>query len=753
MGALPVCAGQPDPVRILASSPLRFEPSADRPGAFVSAGLRYRFEFESNRAVLRTGESRAGFRFEGATRGTRLEGSARLRSTTNEFLGNDKSRWRRSVANYGRLEARDLYPGIDLVYYGQAGELEYDVVVKPGADPRKVRLRFDGVAPRIDAEGNLSAGFLSRRPVAWQLEPDGTRKPVSAGYRRNRDGTFGIALGSWDRRRELVFDPTLTLSYYVGGSSGQRALAVGHDASGFFYVAGETLSTDVTMIGDSIKSMLAGARDIFIAKIDPNAPAGNQVVYSTYLGGALDETFGGMVVSRFGFLYLTGSTKSTDFPLVNAVQPSLNGTSDAWVAWIDPAEGSGGLLFSTYLGGGADETARGIAVDALGRVFITGGSTSSDFPQIGAYQPISAGSSDAYLAGIDPASSTLFYSSYIGGSNWDEGYGVAVAPDGTVWIAGATFSFDFPIIAQSFQAGYGGDGDAFVAHFNPNVADKASILYTSYLGGSDIDAAKKILVDASGRLVVTGYTSSADFVVSRDAAQPLYAGGTDIFVSLLDPTRDRGAQLVYSTLVGGSLADVPFDMVADGAGNYYLTGFTASPDFPVTPNALSNKVSGGNSVFVLKVNPSRPGTAGIDFASHIASPGTQVGYGIDVDSTGTLYVAGSTSGGLFDSLGGVARATSTGNTDGFLLGLSLCSFDLPYRSEAFPSGGGSDTILLTVSGSCGWKSWVPVDWVTLAPGSGVGTASVLISVAPNTTGAPRNVTISIGPLSFQVSQN
>ncbi len=226
-------AATPDAARILATSPLRFEPG---PGAdsheFIVRGTRSHFVFEGSSAKVQAGGRTLRFDFAGADRNARLEGLEKLRSTTGIFFGNDPTKWRRGVPNYGRLQARGLYPGVDVVYYGNAGQLEYDLLIQPGADARRIRLAFQGSQPSLDRDGNLNAAFLLKRPVAYQIAANGARMPIASRFRRNRDGSYGFALGRYDHERELVIDPVVTLEQYFAGSSQDIGYAIDHDARG-----------------------------------------------------------------------------------------------------------------------------------------------------------------------------------------------------------------------------------------------------------------------------------------------------------------------------------------------------------------------------------------------------------------------------------------------------------------------------------------------------------------------------------------
>jgi len=674
-GAL-TAAATPDAARVLDTAPLRFEPAASgSSNEFVARGARFRFSFTGKEALFQTGEHDIRLRFEGAARDAHVEGIDALRSKTAVYAGKDPAKWRHAIPNYGRLQVRDLYPGVDLVYYGSAGELEYDLNVKPGTNPNLIRLRLKGGHARVDRDGNLVAGLIQKRPVAYQVGANGARVAVESRYRKNSDGTYGFALGSYDHGRELVIDPVLTLSTWLSGSGQDVIYAIGHDAKGFIYVAGQTFSSDLPLAGNSSQATFGGGTDIFMAKIDPNAAPGSQVVYATYVGGASNENFGGMAVGPKGDVYLTGSTISNDFPMVNAAQGSLAGTgaTDAFVVWIDSSQS---LAYSTLLGGTKAEAGQAITFDGTGRLYVTGDTVSDDFPASSGFQTGRAGTSqDAFFAIIDLSQSgaaTLQYATYLGGSGWDTGRGITVAADRTVWVVGQTFSGDFPTAGVAYQQGYADSGDGFVAHIDPN-ANK--LVYSTYLGGSDQDLARNVIVDSSGRVIVSGYTLSQNFPSTADALQPQYGGNTDAFVTILDPTitTGRAVQLIYSTFFGGGNEDVPFDMKRDTAGNIYLSGITLSAGLPATANAIQSGYDGSMDAFALKFNPAKPGKTGLQYFTYLGGSGLQVAYGIDFDASGNIYLAGFTSSPIFDAFFGPGKPSNHGNRDGFVIGFSTGS--------------------------------------------------------------------------------
>lgn len=745
-----------DTMDLLANQPVRFEPESSDNARFVARGLPSRLVLSGNGVTATTGDQPVALRFEGS-RPARLEGQNRLRSATNLIRGSDASLWRHGIPNFARVVAHNVYPGIDVAYYGAGGTLEYDLILRPGADPRQIRLRLEGPVPaRLDARGNLIGGLVHQRPVAYQVAADGTRDAVESRFRLTASGSFRFALGRYDRKRELIIDPQLTLSAYFGGSLAEAAVSVGHDRLGFLYVGGTTYSSDLPGTGNGFQTTLSGASDIFVAKIDPNAAAGAQVVYTTYIGGTGADTLHDMAVGADGTVYLTGSTTSADFPLGNAAQSALSGTSDGFVLWLDPTQsGAAALYYGTYLGGSGDDAGNGIAVEASGRILVTGQTTSTDLVTAGGYLASSSGSSDAFVAVIDTGASgagTLVYSTYLGGSGWDAGRGIAAAPDGTVWITGATYSADFPIAGAAYQSAFQGGGDAFITQINPNVAGGSSLVYSTYLGGSGTEEANKLFLDASGRVIVTGFTLSTDFPITAAAVQGHNAGAADAFVAMLDPaiTANPSAQLVYSTYLGGSDGDEGYAVTADAAGNVYVAGLTKSADFPVSPGALQTTSLGGPAGFVVRLNPARAGQA--DFSTYITSDGDQTAYGLEVDAKGTIYVAGFSTGPLLDLLGGATKTTDPGNPDAYLMGFQGCSLSAATLTAQFDAAGGTATIALTGTPGCAWTAASGTDWITVSPTSGAGSGQITLTAAPNRSGADRTAVVTVAGVSITVTQ-
>ena len=573
-------------------------------------------------------------------------GADPLPGIVNYFRGNDPSKWRTHVPIYARVQYQDVYPGIDLVYYGNPQQLEYDLVVGPGADPSQIRLRFAG-AQRVslNADGDLlvQAGdqvLLQSKPVAYQQLP-GERREVAAGFvLQGQEVSF--ALGSFDRSRPLVVDPVLSYSTYLGGSSSDSGNAIAVDAAGNAYVTGYTTSPDFPT-ANALQPNLGGQRttNAFVAKLTAD---GSALVYATYLGGSGGDTGSGIAVDATGNVYVTGTTGSVDFPTANALQPHYGGgDGDAFVAKL--ATDGSALLYYTYLGGSGTERGNGLGVDAAGNAYVTGATQSPDFPIANALQSVlrSSGNYNAFVAKLSADGTALVYSTYLGGSNLDRGLGIAVDGAGNAYVTGLALSLDFPTVKALQPACGGPNGNAFVAVFN---ADGSALVYATYLGGSgpDGDSGNGIAGDAAGNAYVTGFTTSADFPTVK-AVQPKLGGrgARNAFVAKLS---SDGSALVYATYLGGGTTylggrsgDTGSGIAVDAAGNAYVTGKVSTIDFP-TANPLQHSLgSADGNAFVAEL--SADGQA-LVYATYLGGSGSDSGNGIAVDAAGNAYVTGYT---------------------------------------------------------------------------------------------------------------
>jgi PKD repeat protein len=596
-----------------------------------------------------------------------------LPGTANYFTTKDPHKWRTAIPTYAKVKYRDVYPGVDVVYYGAQRQLEYDFVVAPGADPARIRLAVTGAnALSVDAAGDLvlqtaSGALRLHKPLIYQVR-DGARQEIAGGYVLFGKDRVGFRIATYDSQRPVVIDPVLSYATYLGGSSVvcdeygcsnnniDYGAGIAVDSAGNAYVTGFTISSDFPT-ANALQPALRGTTNAFVAKLNP---AGSALVYSTYLGGSNSDDGSSIAVDSAGNAYVTGTTSSGDFPTVNALQPALRGTADAFVAKLNPAGSA--LVYSTYLGGSNYEGSSGIAVDSAGNAYVTGTTFSFDFPTANALQSTLGGASDAFVAKID-AAGALVYSTYLGGAAaGDDGAGIAVDSAGNAYVTGSTRSSDFPT-TNALQSTLRGIQAAFVAKLN---AAGSALVYSTYLGGSNFctfyqscygDDGASIAVDSAGNAYVTGTTYSSDFPTAN-ALQPTLRGVRNVFVAKLNAA---GSALVYSTYLGGSgsnscdqygycyRGEYGAGIAVDTAGNAYVTGSTSSFDFP-TANALLPSLSGlGEDAFVAKLNAAGSALVystylgGSDCGEWYVNCYGDEGYGIAVDSAGNAYVTGFTS--------------------------------------------------------------------------------------------------------------
>ncbi len=633
----------------------------------------------------------------GGTINPEAAGLEQLPGNVNYFLGNDPKKWRTNVATYARVSFHEVYPGVDLSYYGNHRQLEYDFVVAPQADPDSITMSIEGATLSLDAQGNLiltntDKQIAFQKPVAYQ-DVDGVRREIPSSYSLKGANQFGFQISAYDRSRPLIIDPVLAYSTYLGGNGG---LAIAVDSGGNAYVTGLAGSTNFPTTPGAFQptdhANTSGgtyASNAFVAKLNPT---GSALVYATYLGGSANHnctqispcTNNGdqgisIAVDAAGNAYVTGSTTSSDFPTtLGAFQPTLHGLQNAFATKLN-SDGTG-LRYSTYLGGSNADWGFGIALDSQNNAYLTGATCSNDFPvtasafqltfqagsngEIGSQiRCVSNGfvsklSSNAVLSQLNlglPEPVSLAYSTYLGGASGDAAYGIAVDSQGNAYVAGTTYSFNFPVTPLAFQMSHQaptGAPNAFVSKLNPGGSGAQSLVYSTYLGGSGGELAYGIAVDSQDNAYVTGDTGSSNFPVTPMAFQTTYhPASCPAFVTKFNST---GTALVYSTYVGGSYCDFGYGIAVDGAGNAYVTGAAGSTDFPTTPDALQLTKSPGWDAFVTVLNST--GSA-LVYSTFLGGNGGAQGQGIALDNAGNAYVTGFTESTDFPTTPGAFQTT------------------------------------------------------------------------------------------------
>ena len=624
--------------------------------------IRHQLTRNSKPETRNFSESVVRMKLVGANADAEVVGLQELPGKVNYFKGNDSKKWRTNIPTYKRVEYNDVYPGINLVYYGNQGQLEYDFVVSPGASPSAIQLAFEGSEKvEIDTKGDLilkiaSGNLRLHKPLVYQ-EVAGVRREISAAFVLNpksKTGTelsrnienqklasVGFQLDAYESSKPLVIDPVLSYSTYLGGNGNEVGGTIAVDSSGSAYVLGATSSSNFPITPGVYHTFYRGDSDIFVTKLNSD---GSGLVYSTYIGGGTNEGGTAITVDSVGNAYVVGGTASGDFPTVNAFQNSFGGGSNNALFLKLNAQGSE-LLYSTYLGGnGGVDRGGGIAVDSSGNAYISGRAESTNFPTTpGAFQTTYGGALDVFVAKIDPSqvgAASLIYSTYLGGSGTEADSSIAVDSFGNAYVTGFTTSTNFPTV-NGFQSILGGHDD-FVTKIN---SGGSALLYSTYLGGSGSETGDGggIAVDSSGNIYVAGCTGSPDFP-TKNALQPVYGGGTnDAYVVKINPSQAGVDSLVYSTFLGGSgdeCGRFTFGRIAvDTFGNAYLTGLTNSTDFPTTPGAFQASNGGGADTFVAKLSTSG---STLSYSTYLGGSHDDVALGIAVDIAGNTFIAGMT---------------------------------------------------------------------------------------------------------------
>jgi hypothetical protein len=579
-----------------------------------------------------------------------------------------------------------VYRGIDTVYYGNQGRLEYDFLLAPGADAGAIRMRFRGADRlRITPAGDLEveaggATLIEKRPAVRQGDV-----AIAGRYVLLARDLAAFRVGRYDRTRPLVIDPLLVYSTYIGGSGDDQVNAVRLTANGLLYVTGSTNSGNMPFINGAYSNApLPGATNIFLAILDTSAAGGFQPTYFGYIGGSTADIPLAMVLDAQGDVYLTGTTTSLDFPMVGnsilATFPTIStsgvianttGLTQAFVLELNPAlYGEVSLLYTTFLGGTQGNTSgNAIDLDQAGNIYVVGTTLTGDFPVTpNAYQTSLWGGQDTFLIEFNTSTAAPFYATFLGGELDDDGRAVAVAPNGLVYMAASTESTEFPMAGFSYQGSPVGGYDLIVAVLDPTQFGTESLIYSTYLGGSASEEVRGMAVDGNGDLLLTGYTLSSDFPVTPDAAQPAYGGNGDIFVCVVNPFTPQF--LLYSTFLGGSDADVGYGIGADAQNNIYVTGYTLSKDLPVTANAPELLYPQGVDIVAAKVIPHVAGPSGFGYVTYFGGSSINSGQALAVAPDGTLYVAGFTGGVLTTTSNAALGSYGGGVTDGFLFVLS-----------------------------------------------------------------------------------
>lgn len=628
--------------------PLTFEANhgqTDSRVKFLSRGNGYTLFLTADEAALQLHNRKSntenqsssaamlGMKLVGANSQAQVKGLDPLDGKVSYFLGDNPQDWTTDVVSYKQVEYAQVYPGIDLVYYGNQQQLEYDFKLAAGADYKNIALNFSGTDHiKIASNGDLllqTAGgdVHHKRPYVYQ-EINGNRRTIDSAYLLKDRNQIGFQLGDYDENYPVVIDPVLSYATYFGGNGDDVAYDIAVDAAGNTYITGQTDS--ISFPSSNIQN--AGSADIFVAKFAPSGSA-----YSAFFfGGSGNEAGTGIALAANGDVYVSGFTTSVNFPKINAYDNTLNGTSDAFVVKVNSLFNA--FLYATYFGGSDLEDTVSLCLDSAQNIYISGRTSSNNLPVMNAAQPGFGGQSDAFVAKLNPAGNTLLYSTYLGGSSQEQTYGrggMAVDNNGNVYIAGGTYSLNFPK-KNAYQQIKGENhslfDDAFITKINTKDTGNASLIYSTYMGGSARDYATDIAVNSAGDVFVTGQTASDNFP-KFNPLQPVRAGGFDAFLLKLNA---NGNALLYSTYFGSSSDDLGTGVKVNAAGEAFITGSVGQAIPGI--NALKS-YHGGGDAFLAKINAS--GSA-VSLIAYLGGTNADVSEALAIDSAGNTYVAGET---------------------------------------------------------------------------------------------------------------
>ena len=649
---------------------------------FHAEGSRFAVHLTRDSAVVslvEPGETRGtvlALRLLGANPGVAIEGGGRAPGEVSFFRGSDPSRWRTGVPRYAEVVYRDVWRGVDMVVRGESGTLKYEFHVRPGARASDIRLAYSGIdGMTLDARGQLliqtAVGELrDSAPVAYQ-EVDGVRVPVESAFALGpSNGTakdtkntkeYGFVVGAdYDRARELVIDPGLDYSTFLGGASHESANAVAVDASGNAYITGITQSPDFPTTTGAFDRTGAASNSLeaFVTKLNP---AGTALVYSTFLGGSNFEWGRALAIDSAGNAYVAGQTKSSDFPTTaNAFDRTFNVDTcprcgidqyDAFVTKLNPT--GSGLVYSTFLGGFDIDDALAIAIDGAGNAYIGGETGSNNFPvTAGAFDTTPNGAYDAFVTKLNAAGSALLYSSYLGGLEVEFPADVAVDASGVAYFTGVTRSANFPTTPGAYDTTHNGLFDVFVTAVNPS---GSGLVFSTFIGGSDFDSAGGLTLDVDGNIYVAGGTSSLDYPTTAGAYDRT-TDGNDAVVTKLSAD---GSRLIYSTFVGGNGSDGAADVIVDAAGNAWIAGGTQSPDFPTTPGtAFATTLNGVGDAFLAELNAAG---SSLLFGTFFGGNSSDGASDLAFDPGGNIIIVGQTMSPDFPTTAGALDRTFNGD--------------------------------------------------------------------------------------------
>jgi Beta-propeller repeat len=733
------------------------------------------------------------FKLMGAAANPAVVGEIPQIGRVNYFIGNNPAKWQRNVPIYAQVRYKDIYPGIDLLYYGNRRQLEYDFSIAPGVDPGQIRFEITGANQiSLDPDGNLvlqtASGELHFQSPAIYQESGRSRLPVSGAYVVNDPTHISFHVASYDAGKPLVIDPVLVYSTYVGGTGNEQPSGIAVDGTGSVYIAGYTDSADFLLT--TFGAPIPATNHVFVAKLDPT---GSSLVYADYIGGNSQDYGIALALDSSNNVYLTGSTSSSNFPTVNPYQSVEPGSYSGFVTKVS-ADGSS-LLYSSYLGGNGFDQPASIAVDNLNEAYVAGTTTSLNFPVVNAYQNAALANQGEYygsygfITKVAADGSSLAYSTYLGGNTnvvedcgtpcWPTPYtavsAIALDANGNAYVAGTTNTSNFPATSGAYLTSNSPQPDSTIG-FISKFASAGTLDYSTYFYGTSGNPVgiEAIAVDGSGSAYIAGTVSSDTTfpITSTGICDPSVYGFacSYAFVSKFDPT---AATLLYSTFLGPNNYASPQSIALDSSNDAYVVASTNSAAFAID-NAIEG-YSNQEDVLLVELDPS--GDTQL-IATYLGASGNDYANGVALDANANIYVVGSTSSSDFPVTQGGFQNVLGGGSDAFVVkigpssaaAVALSPGALQYAAQAMGSTSTAQTVLLRNMGSsalsissitpsgdfaqtntCG-SSVVAASNCTLSitfTPTGVGTRSGAITLQDDAAGSPHVISLSgvgTGPL-------
>ena len=622
--------------------------------------------------IQKPGSAVLRLQFDGAAAQPALVGQDQLPGVVNYYLGQDPAGWHAGVPTYAAVRYQDLYPGIDVLFYGNEQQVEYDFIVAPGRDPRKIAIRVQGAdGLRLNKAGDLlldSAGgpVTLRRPVIYQVK-NGQRQFVAGSYVLGEKNTFGFAVAGYDASLPLVIDPVIDFSTYFGGSGADYGYGIAVDTAGNVYMTGATGSPDFPGgsgymgAGSQCPSDLPTREcyDAFVTKVNA---AGTAILYTTYIGNPGEDEGRSIAVDSDGNAYITGLVSLPG-------DPPLEDLYIYPYTLVIKLDSNGGMVYGFAWGTSSGGKGHGIAVDGYGQAYVTGEVTGSILTTPGALQPEKGEMIDGFVSVFNAEGTAVLYSTYLGGNDTycgvcsSTGNAIAVDKQGMIYVTGQAAP-SFPTTANAYRSLYDGLWEAFVVKIDPTKSGLAGLVYATYLGGVKTEVGTSIALDSAGLVYITGSTDSDDFPTTANAFDRQCGSDgvcnpttvcdyqipprcytdpkTDIFVAKMDLTKSGASSLLYATYVGGSGQDKGQAIVVDGAGNAYVAGYSWSPDFPMA-NPLDGTYANNDDIVLFKISSS----GSLPFSTYIGGGGEDHAYALALAPGNSLYMTGYTGSAAF----------------------------------------------------------------------------------------------------------